>query len=351
MNRRSQTSKLPIHTHYFIGAWIFVSIRFSKRLLLLDERSDDFLKTLVYLGGYCTIEQAQKLGLANSARRVVARLEALKQSGFLKQIAHYPVVYQVTGSATRLVGSDLMARRQRTPLTIRCRLLGVNFYLEAKAWPADFILDHAKKTALLNGVGCPTEALPHIGGQPYLWQEFVLRRDDGTICVAAVDRAHDTAKYQTRTLAQRYSNVLEHLPAQPHRQYPQPEAEYKARFELCRQTVKRFIEAELDWLTGKQGEPEWPEFPPDPARPRRRVNRTPGSPKARPLEEPPEPDMYADHHGAALWLGGASTLFDVAISSKRTAPGHSPRTVRSLGKMRRRITKLQGNGMTLFSNS
>ncbi|HVH69721.1 MAG TPA: hypothetical protein VNB49_01255 [Candidatus Dormibacteraeota bacterium] len=214
MNRRSQISSTIHSHHYFIGAWIFVSIRFSKRLLLLDERSDDFLKTLVFLGGYCTIEQAQKLGLANSARRVVARLEALKQNGFLKQVAHYPVIYQVTGSATRLVGSDLMARRQRTLLTIRCKLLGVNFYLEAKAWPADFVLDHAKKIALLNGIGCPTEALPHIGGQPYHWQEFVLRRPDGTICVAAVDRGHDTAKYQTRTLAQRYASVLEHLPSQ-----------------------------------------------------------------------------------------------------------------------------------------
>jgi hypothetical protein len=213
MNRRSQTSNLPIHTHYFIGAWI-VSIRFSKRLLLLDERSNDFLKTLVHLGGYCTIEQAQRLGLANSATRVVARLEALKRTGFLRQAAHYPVIYQVTGSATRLVGSDLMARRQRTPPTIRCKLLGVNFYLEAKAWPADFILDHAKKIGSLKDVGCPTEALPHIGGQPYLWQEFVLRRADGTICVAAVDRVHDTAKYQTRTLAQRYASVLEHLPSQ-----------------------------------------------------------------------------------------------------------------------------------------
>ncbi len=170
MNRRSQISSLPTHSHYFIGAWVFVSIRFSKRLLLLDEQSDLFLRTLV--------------------------------------------IYQVTGSATRLVGSDLMARRQRTPLTVRCKLLGVNFYLEGKGWPADFILDNAKKIALLNGVGCPTEALPHIGGQPYLWQEFVLRRADGTICVAAVDRAHDTAKYQTRTLAQRYARVLEHLPSQ-----------------------------------------------------------------------------------------------------------------------------------------
>jgi len=32
--------------------------------------------------------------------------------------------------------------------------------------------------------------------------------------VAAVDRGHDTAKYQTRTLAQRYASVLEHLPSQ-----------------------------------------------------------------------------------------------------------------------------------------
>jgi hypothetical protein len=214
MNRRSQISNLPNHSHYFIGAWIFVSIRFSKRLLLLDERSNVFLKTLVFLGGYCTIEQAQKLGLANSSTRVVARLAALKQSGFLKEVAHYPVIYQVTGSATRLVGSDLMARRRRTPLTVRSKLVGVNFYLEAKAWPADFILDHAKKIALLNGAGCPTEALPQIGGQPYLWQEFVLRRADGRICVAAVDRAHDTTKYQTRTLAQRYAGVLEHLPSQ-----------------------------------------------------------------------------------------------------------------------------------------
>ena len=214
MNYQSQRFASAIHRHYIVGAWIFVSIRFSKRLLLLDERSNDFLKTLVHLGGYCSIEEAQKLGLANSARRVVARLEALKQSGFLKQIAHYPVIYQVTGSATRLVGSDLMARRQRTPLTIRCKLLGVNFCLEAKAWPADFVLDYAKKIALLNDAGCPTEALPHFRGRPYLWQEFILLPRDCGVCVAAVDRGHDTVMYQTSTLARRYGKVLECLPSQ-----------------------------------------------------------------------------------------------------------------------------------------
>jgi hypothetical protein len=213
MNRRSQISNLPIHSHYFIGACIFVSIRFSQRLLLLDERSDDFLRTLVHLGGYCTIEQAQRLGFANSATRVVARLEGLKKLGFLRQIAHYPVIYQVTKSTTRLVGSDLMARRRHTPPTIRCRLLGVNFYLEAQAWPAEFRLPHLEKIALLNDAGCPTEALPHFRCRPCLWQEFVLLRTDGRVCAAAVDRGHDTVMFQVRTLARRYARVLEHLPS------------------------------------------------------------------------------------------------------------------------------------------
>jgi hypothetical protein len=211
MNYSSQRFTAAIHSHYIVGAWIFVSIRFADRLLLLDERRDAFLRTLVYLGGYCTVEQAQKLGLADSPTRVIAHLEALKHGGFLKQITRYPVIHQVTKSATRLVGSDLMARRRHTPPTIRCRLLGVNFYLEAKARRAEFVLPHPEKIAVFNAAGCPTEELPHFRGQPYLWQEFVLKRADGTICVAAVDRAHDTVMYQTRTLARRYARVLEHL--------------------------------------------------------------------------------------------------------------------------------------------
>jgi hypothetical protein len=211
MNRRSQISSTIHSHHYFIGAWIFVSIRFSKRLLLLDERSNDFLRTLVLLGGYCMIEQAQKLGLANSPTRVVAHLEALKKLGFVRQVGRYPVIYQVTKSATRLAGCDLMARRRQSPLTIRLKLLGVNFYLEAKAWPAEFTLPHSEKIALLKSAGCSSEALPHFRGQPFLWQEFVLRRADGTICMAAVDRAHNTVMYQTTTLARRYGRVLEHL--------------------------------------------------------------------------------------------------------------------------------------------
>jgi hypothetical protein len=98
----------------------------------------------------------------------------------------------------------------------------------------------------------------------------------------------------------------------PHRQWRKPEAEYNARLELCRQKMRDAIDAELAWLAGKQGEPEWPQFPPNRARPRRRVILAPGNRKQRPVEEPPEPEMYADHQAAALWLGGAATLFDVA---------------------------------------
>src|ERR1700730_15581184 len=98
----------------------------------------------------------------------------------------------------------------------------------------------------------------------------------------------------------------------PHREWRKPDAEYNARVELCRQKVKDAIDAELAWLTGKQGEPEWPQFPPNPARPRRRVVLGPENRKQKPVEEPPEPEMYADHQAAALWLGGAASLFDVA---------------------------------------
>ena len=49
----------------------------------------------------------------------------------------------------------------------------------------------------------------------------------------------------------------------PHRDWRKPEAEYDARVELSRQKVKDAIDAELAWLTGKQGEPEWPQFPPE----------------------------------------------------------------------------------------
>jgi hypothetical protein len=99
-----------------------------------------------------------------------------------------------------------------------------------------------------------------------------------------------------------------------HRQWRKPEPEYNAAVALRRQMVRDAIDAELAWLTGKQDEPEWPKFPPNPARPRRHAVLARGGSRKQIVEEPPEPELHADHQAAALWLGGAANLFDVAKS-------------------------------------
>src|SRR5215471_8728785 len=106
-------------------------LRFDNRVALLDLRSDNFLNTLVQLGGYCTVGQAKRLGIANSDTRVLAQLRGFEQSGFLRRIASYPAVYQVTKSATRLTGVDRRARRPHDIKTVLGRLLAVDFYLNA----------------------------------------------------------------------------------------------------------------------------------------------------------------------------------------------------------------------------
>jgi len=76
---------------------------FQDRLALLDERLQTFLKTILHLGGYCTAEQARRFEIAASATRVLARLRTLERAGFLRRVAVYPLVYQTTGSTTRLL--------------------------------------------------------------------------------------------------------------------------------------------------------------------------------------------------------------------------------------------------------
>lgn len=90
---------------------------------------------------------------------------------------------------------------------------------------------------------------------------------------------------------------------QPHRFWPRPDEEYTARSELHRRQVGVAIDAELAWLTGTRDEPEWPQFEPHPARPRRRFTLR---------AENPTPELYTDHQAAALWLGNAASIFDVA---------------------------------------
>src|SRR5205807_2009089 len=61
-----------IHHYCDIGVWTRMAIRFSERVAFVDDRTDKFLTTLARLGGYCTVEQAQAMGLASSASQVQA---------------------------------------------------------------------------------------------------------------------------------------------------------------------------------------------------------------------------------------------------------------------------------------
>jgi len=161
--------------------------RFRDRVGILDERSQHFLKTVAWLGGYVTPEQAQDLGIRNSVTRVHVQLKDLESWGFIKPIGAYPAIYQVTKSVTRLLGADLSARREHTIETIRTRLLTVNFYLEAIRWPVEFVFDHKKKISKICDLIHEPFLLPHRGSKPYLWQDIVLQRPSGEAVLTMVD--------------------------------------------------------------------------------------------------------------------------------------------------------------------
>src|SRR6185312_11542557 len=134
--------------------------RFRDRVSVLDDRSRGFLTTVASLGGYISAEQAQLLGVKNSTARVHNEMKDLESAGFIKRIATYPAVYQITKSVTRLMGADLSARREHVAETVRTRLLTVNFYLEAIRWPVEFVFDHQQKVSRLAKLGCETALLP-----------------------------------------------------------------------------------------------------------------------------------------------------------------------------------------------
>jgi hypothetical protein len=95
---------------------------------------------------------------------------------------------------------------------------------------------------------------------------------------------------------------------QPDRQWNTTEEEYKARLEARRQEVAAAIEVEIAWLDGKGSEPAWPSFE------RAHVHsRHHDFFKEEPLDRnESEPEQYTDHQAAALWLGKAASIFDVA---------------------------------------
>jgi len=189
-------------------------LRFRNRVALLDVRADEFLSTLVQLGGYCTVGQAKRFGIANSDTRALAQLRTFDESGFLRKVAAYPVVYQATKSATRLRAADRRARRLHSPKTVLNRLLAIDFYLDACSWPAEFVFDHEMKIQTFTQHGCPLNAIPHRGGRPYLWEEFLLHVGDGSIAIALVDDQQRSPFSQSTKLAKRFAPTLRFLP--PH---------------------------------------------------------------------------------------------------------------------------------------
>jgi hypothetical protein len=64
------------------------------------------------------------------------------------------------------------------------------------------------------------------------------------------------------------------------------------------------------WLSGNGPEPGWPAFERELPHPRHRY--TVGQSSRERREEDKSPELYTDHQAAALWLGKAGSIFDVA---------------------------------------
>jgi hypothetical protein len=181
----------------------------------VDEVSEQFLRLLVALGGYCTAAQAQEL-IGRSGNQARARLKTLERLGFLRRITKYPVVHQVTKSTTRLLNRDSSSRRRHTLPTVQARLLGVHFYLEARAWPAEFVWDHDKKIEVFTELaGCPSSILPQRGGNPYLREHFLFWQPDGQLGIAMIDRLQPGVLMRLKQFIREFLPLLCYLRLEP----------------------------------------------------------------------------------------------------------------------------------------
>ena len=96
----------------------------------------------------------------------------------------------------------------------------------------------------------------------------------------------------------------------PHRRWGLSDEEYAAPVVARRREVAKVIEAELAWLSGSAQEPGWPAFEREPAYPSQRYAA--GRSRRERREDDKTPELYTDHQAAALWLGKAGSIFDVA---------------------------------------
>lgn len=96
----------------------------------------------------------------------------------------------------------------------------------------------------------------------------------------------------------------------PHHRWGLSDEDYKAHVEARRREVVKVIEAELVWISGSGPEPGWPAFEREPARPKHR--HTIGPTRTERKKKEITPELYTDHHAAALWLGKAAGIFDIS---------------------------------------
>ncbi|PYU28761.1 MAG: hypothetical protein DMG32_01945 [Acidobacteria bacterium] len=182
--------------------------RFSSRLVYMHEDLRKFLRRLTALGGYCTAQQAKSLQLAAWDRGVRGRLRMLARLGFLRRISKYPVVYQVTKATTRLLGRDSSTRRRHTLETVQARLLAVHFYIEARAWPGEFVFKHEEKIRIFTDAGCPLSTLPQRNGKPYVRDYFMFWLPDLRIAIAMIDQPRPDQFVRLRLFLRQFLPVL-----------------------------------------------------------------------------------------------------------------------------------------------
>ena len=188
---------------------MWMKLRFQSRAAFLDERIETFLTTVTELGGYCTLEQAKRLELANSETRTRMQLKALERLGFLRRVANSPVVCQITASTTRPLGGDRRARRAHDAETVLNPLLAVSFYLEARRWRVKFAFDDARKIDMFLFEGCSTSAIPHRGGKLYLREHFVFwYEDENKIGVGIMDHQQHSPFSQLRGLVKSFRRLV-----------------------------------------------------------------------------------------------------------------------------------------------
>ena len=95
-----------------------------------------------------------------------------------------------------------------------------------------------------------------------------------------------------------------------HRDWELEESEYEALKTELRREIEAGIDQELDWIAGRDPEPEWPEFPMQDPAPRRGIRLGSHSPE-RARSPRARHELYVDSQGAAAWLAALGAVAEL----------------------------------------